>query len=195
MLSEPRPIQDHAVYERVVLLGFMASGKTQIGKRLARALGWRHVDLDHEIELHAGRAIAEIFADRGEPAFRSLERSMTPAFLNARDIVFTPGGGWVTNEGIFDTIPEGSLSVWLKAHPDAIIRRATRRRNQGKRPLLDVENPARRARELLAAREPLYAQADIHISTDDLSLNQVVTQLEMIIRGRNAAGVPVREHG
>lgn len=195
MTSEPSPIRPAPVYDRVVLLGFMASGKTQIGKRLARRLGWRHIDLDHEIEQRAGRPIAEIFATQGEAAFRSQERSMTPSYLNARDIVFTPGGGWVTNEGIFATIPAGSLSIWLKAHPDAIVRRATRRRNQGKRPLLDVEDPARRARELLAAREPLYAQADIHISTDDLSLNQVVTQLEMIIRGRNVAGEPVREHG
>lgn len=195
MTETPSPARPAASYDRVVLLGFMASGKTQIGKRLARALGWRHVDLDEEIEMHAGRAIAKIFATDGEGAFRSLERSLTPAFLHARDIVFTPGGGWVTNEGIFDTIPPGTLTVWLKAHPDAIVRRATRRRNQGKRPLLDVEDPALRARELLAAREPLYAQADLHISTDNLSLNQVVTQLEMIIRGRNAAGEPVRKNG
>ena len=96
---------------RVVLVGFMASGKTEVGRILAERLGWAHVDLDRLIEERAGRRVAEIFAADGEAAFRRLEAEATVEVAARERLVISPGGGWITNPMLLDALGPGTLSV------------------------------------------------------------------------------------
>jgi shikimate kinase len=162
---------------RILLLGFMASGKTAVGRALAAKLGWEHVDLDAEIEREAGASVQEIFAERGEEGFRALEVRVTPAVLAADRRVVTPGGGWVTNRGLLETVPEGTLTAWLRVSPSEVVRRLAADPAQPVRPLLQGSEGERRLRELLAAREPLYRRAMISIETDGRTVEEIVAEL------------------
>jgi shikimate kinase len=171
---------------RVVLLGFMGAGKSAVGRKLAYRLGWRFVDLDQEIERAAGRSIAEIFRTEGEPAFREMEARLTPRWMAASHVVLAPGGGWITNPGLLQSVPPDTLTVWLKVSPDEILRRVRAGRGQTTRPLLQAADPEARVRELLASREPLYRQAQVTIETDGLTVSAVASRLERILQGTDA---------
>jgi shikimate kinase len=171
---------------RVVLVGFMTSGKTTVGAALAQRLGWRHLDLDAEIERAEGRTVAEIFAARGESAFRRLEAELTPRLLARERSVLSVGGGWVSGPA-WRALPEGTLSVWLRVSAEEVLRRAgpaTRRRT---RPLLAVADPEAEVRRLLREREPLYRLAEVSTATDGRDAAQVAAEIERIVRGRDAA--------
>src|SRR5690606_38832104 len=100
-----------APLERVVLVGFMASGKTTVGRLLAERLGWRHLDLDAEIEREEGRSVAEIFRAEGEAYFRRREAVTGERLLAEPRTVLTPGGGWAADPARLDRLPEGTLTV------------------------------------------------------------------------------------
>ncbi|MDX1568450.1 MAG: shikimate kinase, partial [Longimicrobiales bacterium] len=99
---------------RIVLVGFMASGKTSVGRELARLLGWDFVDFDEEIEAEAGAPIPEIFSEQGEPAFRELEERVGRRLLELEGAVLATGGGWGAVEGRLEDLPGGTFSVWLR---------------------------------------------------------------------------------
>jgi shikimate kinase len=166
---------------RIVLVGFMAAGKTEVGRDLAHRLGWRHVDLDQEIEKQTGRTIPEIFRDEGESAFRALEAQVTPAVASEEEVVISTGGGWVINPRSFASLPPDSLSVWLRVSADEVLRRLEAGPNQPVRPMLAGSHPRQRVLELVAVREPLYSQADLTIDTDDRSVTAVVEILEKFV--------------
>jgi shikimate kinase len=161
----------------------MGAGKSVVGRSLARRLRWRYIDLDREIERHTGRTITEIFGTEGEPAFRKLEVDLTPGFLSRTNIVFSPGGGWITNPGLLHSLPPGTLTVWLKVSPAEVLRRLSRSAAREVRPLLQSPDPAATVRDLIEKREPLYRQADLIIDTDGLSVSDTVTRLEQILQG------------
>lgn len=184
-------------YRRVLLLGFMASGKTVVGRRLAARLGWRHIDLDREIESRAGRKVSQIFATDGEAAFRALEVSVTPSYLTLDRVILSPGGGWITNPGLFEGLPPDTLTVWLKVSPAEVVRRASSGFGAGTRPLLRDPDPLARATALLADREPLYRRARIAIDTEGQAVEAIVHQLATIIhRGGDADDLGIKpQHG
>lgn len=169
----------------------MASGKSTIGLALAAELGWEFVDLDAEIERETGERVEEIFASRGEGAFRRLETELTPRFTGRDDVVVAPGGGWVTNPGLLQGLPPDTLTVWLKASAAEILRRVATDPEQPVRPLLAGEDPAARIEALLARRAPLYGQAAVAIETDRRTVGDIVRQLTGIIR----SGAAVAEEG
>ena len=144
----------------------MASGKSTVGRAVAEGLGWEFIDLDTEIVRRAGMSVDEVFEKLGEPAFRSLEAELTPEFVNRDRVVVAPGGGWVTNAGLFDSLPPDTLTVWLKASPMEILRRLSHVPDQPVRPLLAGDDPGRRIENLLMKRNALYARADLVIDTD-----------------------------
>jgi shikimate kinase len=171
---------------RVVLLGFMASGKTAVGAALAERLGWTHVDLDREIERREGRRIVEIFAADGEAHFRRLEAEATAEIGTRTGIVLSPGGGWITRPELLDSLGAGTLAVWLKVSAEEAVRRAGAA--PGERPLLAGPDPLAAARRLLADREALYARAALHLETEGRTPDEVAAEIERAARGRGIVG-------
>lgn len=168
--------------ERVLLWGFMASGKTAVGRALAGRLQWKHVDLDDEIVRRAGKPIARIFREDGERAFRALEAEATGDVLTSPRTVLSPGGGWVTNAGVVDLIPAHTLTVWLQVSPDTVLERLHEDPDGPERPLLSTRDPSARIRQLLVEREPAYALAAHSIPTDDRSVESIVDELVELVR-------------
>ena len=153
--------------ERVVLVGFMGSGKTVVAHALSRVLGWDRVDLDEWIEASTGRSVADLFAERGEAEFRRLETAATEAAADRRRLVVSTGGGWALNPTHWTVLREGSVFVWLRAAERTL--RARLSADGVVRPLLAGHKPEARLHEMLEARSPLYEQADLIVDTDHLS--------------------------
>lgn len=169
-----------AAPERILLVGFMAAGKSAVGRALARELGWRFLDFDREIARSEGRSIQAIFRDDGEDGFREIEARVAAELLGRDQVVLASGGGWPCRPGRLDALPAGTLSIWIKVREDVILERASRRK--GKRPLLDVDDPAARIRELLTEREPWYRMADWTIPGDHGSPAQLARRIAARLR-------------
>ena len=149
----------------VVLVGMMGSGKSSVGRRLATRLGLPFVDADTEIETAAGMTIPEIFAQRGETEFRDGERRVISRILTTRaPLVLATGGGAFMNAETRTRIAQLGISIWLKADPDVLMRRVRKRSN---RPLLQTADPDATLRRMLAEREPVYALADLTLTSRD----------------------------
>jgi shikimate kinase len=148
----------------LVLVGMMGAGKTSVGRRLAHVLGIPFRDADAEIELAAGCTVNEIFERFGEPAFRAGERKVIARLLGEPPHILATGGGAFMDEETRARIKEGAISIWLRAPIELLLERVMRKDT---RPLL--RNTDRRAAldRLLKEREPIYAQADITIESDD----------------------------
>lgn len=153
------------------IVGFMGVGKSAIGRKVARELGYRFIDSDHKIESKAGRKIPQIFAQEGEAAFRKMECDFIDSGHPDGGCVVSCGGGLVVQEGMSDKLKEKGVVVCLFASPECIVERTSRNAN---RPLLNVENPEERVRELLAEREPIYMNAGTCITTEGRSMTEVV---------------------
>lgn len=165
---------------RVVLVGFMCAGKSEVGRRLAARLGWAHVDLDRLVEVRAGRRVAEIFAIDGEAAFRALEARVTREVAGWRHVVVSPGGGWVKDPALRGRMGPGTVEVWLQVSAEEVVRRAAA--HPGERPLLAGPDPLAAARRLLAEREPLYARAAHRVDTGGRTPDEVAAEVERRLR-------------
>lgn len=159
----------------IVLIGFMGAGKTTVGRILARRLGWRFLDFDEEIERRARATIPEIFSAVGEHGFRALEEELTGELSSVRRAVVAPGGGWAARPGAFDSLPPGSITIWLRTPPEIAVQRALASGVQ--RPLLEGEDPLERARALLRVREPMYARADHIVDTGGKDPERVAEEI------------------
>lgn len=147
----------------IVLIGMMGAGKSSVGRRLATRLGLAFVDADTEIEAAAGMSIADIFAEHGEDDFRSGERRVIARLINEPGPrVIATGGGAFVNPETRDLVKSSTVSVWLKAEVDVLMERV---RRKATRPLLKTPDPEGTMRTLLAEREPIYAEADITVTT------------------------------
>ena len=159
----------------IVLVGFMAAGKSTVGKLLAHRLGWRFVDADAEIVRTMGTSIAEIFRERGEAGFRELERRLTASLHSVAPAVLAPGGGWITSPGAREALPPGAFLIWLRVSAEEAVRRALATGEE--RPLLAGADPLAAARALLAAREPLYAAADLTVDVEGRAPADIVREI------------------
>lgn len=187
--SHPVDEKSSLTPDRIVLIGFMASGKTEVGATLAERLGWRHIDLDREIEKRAGSSIAEIFADAGEAGFRALEVAVTPDALRDSKVVVSTGGGWVTNPGVFELLPADAATIHLRVSPAEVLNRI-QWPGQPRRPLLEGGDPAARVSALLAIRAPLYGRADYTIDTDGLEPETVAGRILVLTGLETVADSP-----
>lgn len=163
----------------IILIGFMGTGKSVVGRRLARDLHRAFIDTDREVERRAGVSIADLFAVAGEPAFRDLEMAVVADLATRRGIVIATGGGTLLRPANRAAL-RGGLVVALTASPEVILARTRRRA----RPLLAVTDPLARIRALLAERRELYAAADLTVDTTALDADAVATE----IRHRLTAG-------
>jgi shikimate kinase len=159
----------------IVLIGMMGVGKSSIGRRLGARLAIPFVDADAEIEKAAGMSIADIFARHGEAAFRSGEARVIARLLNGGPQVLATGGGAVMNPATRALIQQRGVSIWLSAEFELLLRRISKRKAE--RPMLQTADPATTLRELLAEREPIYAQADLTVESRDVPHDAVVTEI------------------
>jgi shikimate kinase len=148
----------------LVLVGMMGAGKTSVGRRLANVLAVPFRDADAEIELAAGCTINEIFERYGEPAFRDGERKVIARLLGEPPHILATGGGAFMDEDTRARIKENAISIWLKAPIELLLERVLRKDT---RPLLRNTDRRSALERLLKEREPIYAQADITIQSDD----------------------------
>ena len=168
--------------QRVVLLGYMCSGKSTVGAALARRLEWRFVDFDVEIEHREGTSVASLIDARGEEYFRSLEMALTREVSEVEALVIAPGGGWITQPTLLEAIRPGTLSVWLSVSPEETVRRL--RADNIDRPFRSHPDPVGMIAEMLGERELLYRGADIKIPADVRSAEQIAFEIEQLVRTR-----------
>lgn len=146
------------------LVGFMGSGKSTVGRSLAEELGWRFVDIDYEIEQHQGQTIAQIFEERGEPAFRELEsealRKRVLHIEAGNPCVVALGGGAFVQQRNWEMVENNGVTVWLDCSLEVIHKRLG---DLATRPLASDRASMERLFEL---RRPLYARADFHVDAD-----------------------------
>jgi shikimate kinase len=161
------------------LVGFMGTGKTTVSRIVAARLGHRWLDSDHEIERQQGRPIAEIFASEGEPAFRKMERDFIENGHPADRTVVACGGGLVVQEGMLAELQKRGVVICLHATVETILRRTAGSRQ---RPLLNVEDPEKRIRDLYAVREPIYRRSGSVILTDNRPQIDVVQHVLRVYR-------------
>ncbi|MDP4693924.1 MAG: shikimate kinase, partial [Opitutales bacterium] len=155
------------------LVGFMGVGKSAIGRRLAREMGFEFVDSDDQIERKVGKKIPQIFETEGEARFRQYEREFIESGHKAGNCIVSCGGGLVVQSGMSELLKTKGIVICLFASADTIVERTSRNKN---RPLLNVENPADRVRQLLAEREPIYMNSGACISTEGRSIVEVVRE-------------------
>jgi shikimate kinase len=158
----------------IYLVGFMGTGKTAVGKELAKKKKWQFLDLDDLIELREKMTIADIFAQKGEPYFRRLEKMVLKDVAKEKKFVIACGGGIVIDKDNINTMKGSGKVICLAATPEAIWKRV---RDFKHRPLLNVADPQKRIELLLKLRAPYYAQADRTIDTSKLSIEKVVEKI------------------
>ncbi len=158
----------------IALIGFMGTGKSSVGRLLAEQLHYSFLDTDEMIEASAGKTVSAIFAEDGEPAFRKREQEIVTELAARNRTVVSTGGGLGANEQNLANLKEHALVVCLWASPDKIWERV---RSQTHRPLLREADPLAKIRELLAARERFYKQADVLLNTELRSVKEVAQQV------------------
>ena len=152
----------------------MGTGKSSVGQMLASALHFTFLDTDHAIEARAGKTIADIFAQDGEPAYREWERSLLQELTQRKNTIISTGGGLAANEANLASLKTHALVVCLWASPEKIWERV---RNQTHRPLLNGPEPLAKIRSLLETRAPFYRQADVLMNTELRSVREVAHQV------------------
>jgi shikimate kinase len=172
---------------KLILTGFMASGKSSVGAMVARRLGWEFVDSDDHIVARAGKSVAQIFSDDGEARFRTLEREVIAALSSDRrrcpqchgphaEVIAT-GGGALVDEANRAALSSIGVIVCLTARPEVIAERVERSKTrrpklaEGGKPVLD------RISELMEQRAEVYSRADLQVDTSDLSIEQAAERV------------------
>lgn len=163
----------------IVLMGFMGTGKTSVGKRLAATLGLRFVDMDHVIEERAGKPITRIFAEEGEPHFRALERALAAELSAQSGLAIACGGGVVLNPDNLRDYGRTGLVVCLTATPETILERTAKATH---RPLLEQQDRFQRIVDLMEKRRTLYAAIPHQVDTTRLSPQEVVEAILRLYR-------------
>jgi shikimate kinase len=158
----------------LALIGFMGAGKTSVGRLAAEQLHFDCLDTDELIQSRAGRSITEIFSTDGEAAFRKMESELVAELAARTKTVIATGGGLPMNPQNLVSLKTHALVVCLWASPEKIWERV---KNQTHRPLLHDADPQKKIRELLAAREPFYRQADVLLNTELRSVREVAQQV------------------
>ncbi|MGN6733766.1 MAG: shikimate kinase [Candidatus Binatia bacterium] len=158
----------------IALIGFMAVGKSAIGRTLAKKLRRRFVDLDRVIERAEGRKVREIFEHKGEAYFRQLEKQALAEVLEKNNQIIATGGGVILDDQNLQILREKALLIGLSAEMDVLLARAG---DATKRPLLQGSNRRETIEDLLRQRAARYAQAHVIIDTSNLTVDQVVKKI------------------
>ncbi len=165
----------------IILTGFMATGKTSVGKELAERLGYAFVDLDTLIEGEAGMPISQIFATQGEDRFRSMESRMVEQAARRDACVIATGGGAIVNPQNLEALKRSGVVIALTAKPETILARVGSGED---RPMLWGGETLERIRLLLSERAPAYAKTDLTVDTTGQSVEGVVDHILEALRAR-----------
>jgi shikimate kinase len=166
----------------IVLTGFMASGKTAVGRQLAQRRGMSYLDIDATIEKDTGLSIAMIFEKRGERAFRDLETAAVKCAAMLDNFVIATGGGVVLRQENMIELRRAGKIIYLSATPEVLLKRVG---NASTRPLLAKEkDKLGKIREMLAQREPFYRECDLAIDTSALGVAEVIDIIIAFIEGK-----------
>ena len=166
------------------LVGFMGTGKSTVGRQVARQMGFAFVDSDHEIERQQGKPVSQIFAEEGEPSFRALERDFIEHGHPAKNCVVSCGGGLVVPAGMLELLRRRGVVICMHAPIETILKRTLHATH---RPLLQVEDPERRLRELYAQREELYRRSGTMVLTDKRPLREIAIHVLRVYRQEAAS--------
>jgi len=158
----------------VVLIGLPGSGKSTVGRLVAERLHAGFVDVDAILARREGKPITMIFAEKGEAAFREMERKEMETALGNEPAVIAPGGGWAAQPGAIDAAKAHALVIYLRTRPETAAQRAA---PEGTRPLLMGEDPVARMRQLQSEREAFYRAAHAAVDTDRKALPQVANEV------------------
>ncbi len=174
----------------ITLIGYRATGKTTLARLLAERLGWAWIDGDVEIERRAGKAIARIFAEDGEPAFRDLEAAVTADLCRQTPLVLAAGGGAPLRPESRRAMRAAGKVVWLTAQPETIHARMSRdATTASRRPSLTDRDALEEIVHLLARREPIYREAaDLIIDTEGNTPEQIAAEILEKLRLTSALG-------
>ncbi|MCL4458106.1 MAG: shikimate kinase [Nitrospirae bacterium] len=166
--------------KNIVLTGFMGTGKTEVGRILAQKLSYALVDADTEIEKEQKTTITEIFKQYGEPKFRDIESDVIKRLSELGKAVISTGGGAVLRQENMDNLRKKGVIICLSASPETILKRTS---NNNDRPLLQVEDPLKKIKELLEFRMPYYEKADIMIDTENKTPLEVADEIIEKVKG------------
>lgn len=164
--------------KNIILVGFMGTGKTAVGKELAKRLKVKFVDMDDLIVEREGMRITDIFTKKGEPYFRSVEKEVAKELSGQSNLIIAAGGGVVIDEENVRNLKSNGIIICLTASPDKILQRT---KDYTHRPLLNVSDPRTKISELLAKRADYYARADYQIDTTDLTVDEVVKKIAELL--------------
>lgn len=152
--------------KQIILIGYRATGKTSVGRRLAAQLGLSFLDMDSELEKRCGQSIATLVAARGWPYFRALEKALLTELTDGHERVISTGGGAILHQEIWPRLKESSLVIWLMADQQTICQRLLGDTQTGsQRPALTSSDTIAEIASVLQEREPLY-RAGCHFSVD-----------------------------
>lgn len=160
--------------KNIILTGFMGTGKTAVGREIARILQMNLIDIDTEIAKSERMTINSIFEQFGETRFREIETEMIKKKSSMKNVVISTGGGAVLKQENMDMLRGNGVIVCLRAAPETIFSRTGSSEN---RPLLKVEDPLQKIHDLLNYREPFYRKADIMIDTKDKTPFQIAEEI------------------
>jgi shikimate kinase len=167
----------------IVLTGFMCTGKTSVGIKLAEKLNFEYIDTDAEIEKMSGEKIVTIFKNYGEKFFRDLEYKVILEVSKKNYCVISTGGGVVLRKENIDNLRQNGVIVNLTATPETIFNRL--KQQPDIRPLLNKPEPLKEIITLMNTREQFYKDCDLQINTDNLSINDVVEKILDFVKVHN----------
>ena len=160
--------------KNIVLLGFMGSGKSSVGRILSKRLQRPFIDTDHKIEKDHGKKIPEIFAECGEEGFRNIEQQTIEEVSRMEGAIISTGGGSVLRKANVDALRKNGILITLTASPEVIIERVSRKKN---RPLLNRPDRDEFIHKLMEERKPFYSVADLVLDTSGNELHDVTRRI------------------
>jgi shikimate kinase len=163
----------------IVLVGMMGSGKSTVGRKLARKLGLPFYDSDKVIEDREGLSVVDIFDFRGEKYFRDKERQVIAEILSYGVVVLSTGGGSFIDEEIRKLIADKAISIWLSADLDTLYQRTARRNT---RPELNQGNKLEILEDMIEERYPIYSQSNITVKTENTEAHYILDSILVRLR-------------
>jgi len=164
-----------AINKSLALIGMMGTGKSTIGREVAKKVKIKFVDLDKIIEKNEGQSIVELFKKKGEKYFRDIEEKTFFSLDSSEQIILATGGGAFLNKKIREDILKSYISIWLNASIETLVERVSY--NINKRPLINVDNVTYSIKRLKKLRDPIYKEANFEINCDQFVRDVVIKKV------------------